>query len=103
MDKLQGVIAGILYGDLTYKNYLDIPRVRIEADKKITQIIEVIRADERARSFKRAEELLRKLGWELAADDMCIYNFKQDDVPNGGDEIDEAEEELVVRLEDLIV
>ena len=38
---LKDKIAEVLYGELTYKNYLAIPEVRHTADLKIDQIISI--------------------------------------------------------------
>ena len=44
-SSLREKIAEILYGELTYKNYLKVPSVRQTADSKIDQIIALMKGE----------------------------------------------------------
>ena len=68
---LKEEVAEILYGELTYKNYLSLPDVRRTADIKIDQVINLFKAEVDKLTVIKGTQIGDNLDLEVGGEYPC--------------------------------
>ena len=73
-EALREAITNILYGNLTYQNYLAVPKVRKQADLKIEELMSLIKDH----CYLKGEQGLPEIRGHLIGSKMLCEKTQQD-------------------------